>query len=66
MNLEIHGKLIEFKERVLKGEDIPAAEYSKIISELREDRMAGAAAGGTTKKVTTQEEADKALDDLFA
>ena len=66
MNLEIHVKLIELKERVLKGEDIPAAEYSKIISELREDRMAGAAAGGTTKKVTTQEEADKALDDLFA
>ncbi len=65
MNIETHVKLVDLKERVLKGEDIPPEEYSRIISDLREDRQAGAASGGSTKKQISQEVAEKALNDLF-
>ena len=66
MNLEPHVNLVNLKEKVLKGEDIPAEEYSKVIADLRENRMAGAASGGTAKPKVTKEQADKALDDLFS
>jgi len=61
--------LLDLRQKVLNGEDIPPEEYRKIIDAIREDRRAGAEsakskAAKTKGKVTPL--SDSEIDDLFA
>ena len=42
--MEVHEKLQDLRQRVLRGEEVPAADYKEVLDELREGRRATAEA----------------------
>ncbi len=49
--MEVHEKLHDLRQRVLRNEEIPAADYKEVIDELREGRRTTAEAKKSTSKV---------------
>jgi len=69
--MEYERDLLDLRQRVLAGDDIPPEEYKRIIDAIREDRRAGAEsaktrAAKTSGKAKVTPLSDSEIDDLFS
>lgn len=60
--MEVHEKLQDLRQRVLRGEEVPAKDYKEVIDDLREGRRATAATKAA-KSASKVREVDP--DDIF-
>ena len=51
---ELNRTLNDLRNRVLAGETIPPEEYSRIIADIRQERIAAASRPPSPKKKTTR------------
>ncbi len=61
--MEAHEKLQDLRQRVLSGEEVPAAEYKELIDEIREGRYSAAETKAKKSGGSSVKEVDP--DDIF-
>ena len=61
--MEVHEKLQDLRRRVLRSEEISAAEYKELLDEIREDRLSAGTPKERKSKASNIREVDP--DDIF-
>lgn len=61
--MEVHEKLRDLRQRVLRNEDIPAKEYKELIDEIRGGRVTAAEKKASKTSRSTVKVIDP--DDIF-
>ncbi len=61
--MEAHEKLQDLRQRVLRNQEVSAAEYKELLDDIREERLSAGAPKEKKSKASNIREVDP--DDIF-